>query len=227
MHFNIIKGKGVPILFESGNGDDGSVWKTILKDIYKATEATIITYDRAGLGKSGIDTITIGFKKEIKDLEKALKKLGTSKNIFIVSHSFGSFYSSLFAYRNKKKVKGAVFIDVATPCFLTNKWAKEFIDSVSHKDWKMIKQYKLGLYHVLLKLPEISNFMSDKFLNHKIPVTLIRAENILPMVQDGEKEKWIECLRSYGTMPGHNYVLAKNADHKVWEKNLRSLLMKY
>ena len=68
LHFNIIKGKGFPILFESGNGDDGSVWKPILQDIYKATNATLITYDRAGLGQSEIDTTKISFKEEIKDL---------------------------------------------------------------------------------------------------------------------------------------------------------------
>lgn len=61
LHFNIIKGKGTPILFESGNGDDGSVWQPILDNIYKATNATLITYDRAGLGKSEIDTNKISF----------------------------------------------------------------------------------------------------------------------------------------------------------------------
>jgi hypothetical protein len=28
LHFNIIKGKGIPILFESGSGNDGSVGNT-------------------------------------------------------------------------------------------------------------------------------------------------------------------------------------------------------
>lgn len=219
IHFTILKGNGVPILFESGNGDDGSVWKDILTPLHHSTGATLITYDRAGLGKSGIDTINISFKNEVKDLEIGLKKLGYFKEVFIVSHSFGSYYSSLFAYRNKSKVKGAVFIDVATPCFFTSQWTKEFVDSISTNDWKMIKQYRLGLYYVLSHFQEISIFMSDKFLNHKTPVTIIRAENILPMVKDNEKEKWINCLKLYGTMENHTYVVAKNSEHKIWEKN--------
>ena len=52
LHFNIIKGNNSPILFEAGNGDDGSVWQPILEEIHKATGATLITYDRAGLGKA-------------------------------------------------------------------------------------------------------------------------------------------------------------------------------
>lgn len=103
LHFNIIKGSGTPILFESGNGDDGSIWQPILNDIYKATGATLITYDRAGLGKSDFDPNRIGLLNEIKDLELALNKLGYSKKIFIVCHSFGGFYSALFTYREYKK----------------------------------------------------------------------------------------------------------------------------
>ncbi len=76
LHFKIIKGTGMPILFESGNGDDGTVWEKLLKPLYDSTGATLITYDRAGLGLSEIGTLNISFKKEIKDLEGGLNKLG-------------------------------------------------------------------------------------------------------------------------------------------------------
>lgn len=59
LHFEIMKGNNTPIIFEAGNGSDGSVWKPILQSIYKATGATLITYDRAGLGQSEIDTTKI------------------------------------------------------------------------------------------------------------------------------------------------------------------------
>jgi len=39
------------------------------------------------------------------------------------------------------------------------------------------------------------------------------------MVREDEKEKWINCCKELGTMHNHNFVIAKNADHKVWEKN--------
>ena len=48
LHFHIIKGKGMPILFEGGAGADVSVWDIILKPIADITHATLITYDRAG-----------------------------------------------------------------------------------------------------------------------------------------------------------------------------------
>lgn len=219
LHFNIIKGKGTPILFEAGNGDEGSVWQSITNEIHKQTNATVITYDRAGLGKSEIDTTKISFQNEVKDLEIALKKLGYSKKIFIVCHSFGGYYTSLFTHQNLKKVKGVICIDIATPCFFTKKWSDEFIQSIKEEDWKMIKQYKLGLFYVLSNFTNTAEFMQDKFFSTKTPLTMIMAENIQPMIKEEEKEKWINCCKKLGTMQNHSFVVAKNAGHKVWEKN--------
>lgn len=217
LHFTIRQGAGVPIIFESGNGDDGTVWEEILEPLQQITGATLITYDRAGLGKSGIDTTKIGFKREVKKLEYALKKLGFSDEIFIVSHSFGGFYSSLFARRNKRKVMGAVLIDVARPCFMTKEWSKNFVETISDSDWKLIKKYKLGLYYVLQNLPNISDYMSKRDLPENISATLIAAEKILPMVKENEKESWVNCLQTFDNAENHRYVLAKNAGHKIWQ----------
>ena len=221
MHFIITKGKEIPILFESGNGADASDWIPILDEIHKKTDATLITYDRAGLGKSEIDTSNVNFKQEIKNLEKGLKILGYNKKIFLVSHSYGSFYSSLFAYRNKSKITGAVFIDVATPCYFTEEWTTDYINSLKKtEDWEWIKQNKIGLYYVLKQFPKISVYMHDRFIPSSIPLTLIRAENLpsSSIVKDEERLKWISCLQDFGELPNHKYVVAKNADHVVWEK---------
>ncbi|MEM8897635.1 MAG: alpha/beta hydrolase, partial [Bacteroidota bacterium] len=125
IHVNILQGEGTPILFEAGNGDDGSVWEPLFKEIYEATGATLIRYDRAGLGKSGINTSRISFKQEVKDLQRVLKKLGYRESYFLVAHSFGSFYASELAQRNKGKIRGAAFIDVATPCGLNPEYAEK------------------------------------------------------------------------------------------------------
>lgn len=219
LHFSIIKGNGTPILFEAGNGDDASVWKPIISDIHKQTRATIITYDRAGLGKSEIDTTKISFQNEVRDLKIALEKLGYSKKIFIVCHSFGGYYASLFTYKYPKKVKGVVCIDIVTPCFFTKEWSEEFIKTIRPEDWQIIKQYKAGLFYVLTNFTKTAEYMQDKFLNSKTPVTMIMAENIQPMIKESEKQKWMNCCEEFGTMPNHKYIIAKNANHKVWNQN--------
>ena len=37
LHFNIQKGEGIPILFESGGGNDGSIWNPLLEPLHEIT----------------------------------------------------------------------------------------------------------------------------------------------------------------------------------------------
>ncbi len=219
LHFNILKGKGVPILFESGNGDDATVWKDLLKSIHDSTGATLITYDRAGLGLSGIDTLKINISNEVKSLEIGLHKLGFSKNIFVVSHSFGSYYSTLFTLKNRKKVKGIVFIDVLTPCFFTKQRARETKESISNDDWLMIKKEAIGLYYVLNNLETIYDYTKDKQIPPNIPLTIIGADIPPQIVKETERDEWKNCLKVFGELQNHSYILAKNCGHKVWKDN--------
>lgn len=117
LHFVIIEGKGTPILFEAGGGDDAAAWNAILPPLSQITGAPLITYDRPGFGKSGLDTSDHGINHTIDGLEIALKKLGFVGEILCVGHSQGGIYTQVFAYRHPMLVKAAVMIDATTACF--------------------------------------------------------------------------------------------------------------
>lgn len=219
LHFHIIKGKGTPILFESGNGDDASVWKDLLVPLHTATGATLLTYDRAGLGSSGIDTADINLLNEIIGLERGLKNLGFTGPVFIVTHSFGSYYTTLYTSRNGKSVKGCVFIDALLPCYFTGRKAKETRESIRPEDWMMIKKEAIGLYYVLHNLDEIHSYMQDKKIPETVPVTVIGADIPPKIVKENEQAEWKECQRAFGSWPNHRYVLAEKCEHKVWKNN--------
>lgn len=219
LHFRIIKGEGTPILFEAGNGDSGEVWDSLLEPIRAKTGATLITYDRAGLGASEIDTTNIGFALEVEQLEGALKELGVEEELFVVNHSFGAFYTTLLAYRKNFDIQGMVFIDPALPCYFTPTWSKAYQEGLSDENWAMIEEYRAGLYYVLKDLDGIAEYMLNRPLPKDIRATLIAAEEILPMVKAEELQTWKDCLKSFGKTPKHRYVLAKGAGHKVWKKN--------
>lgn len=105
LHFNVFKGKGVPILFESGAGNDGSVWNNLLKPLHDSIGAPLITYDREGFGKSELDTAGLNIINEIKGLEMALKKLGFTNKYFLVAHSLGGNYAMVFTSEIAEKSK--------------------------------------------------------------------------------------------------------------------------
>lgn len=54
LHFNVRQGIGIPIIFESGAGDDGSIWNNLLKPFHDSIGASLITYDREGFGKANL-----------------------------------------------------------------------------------------------------------------------------------------------------------------------------
>ncbi len=111
LNFRIIKGSGVNILFESGGGDDLTVWDKIAPETAKRTGATVICYDRAGFGKSSLTDIPHSIKRESEWLWECLTRLGLNKNLILAGHSFGGWMIRMTSYLHPDAVKGILFID--------------------------------------------------------------------------------------------------------------------
>ena len=160
LHFKIMKGHGTPILFEAGSMAYSSDWDTILPSIYKVTGTTLIAYDRAGFGKSELnlaDTTVLnhGIINGVKELEIALQKLGYDNNIISVCHSYGGFYSTLFAARNPDKVKYVVRLDANIVAAYTDDNLQKY------HSFKFDIKKGLGLYY------ETANFKNTVLLMRK------------------------------------------------------------
>lgn len=222
LHFKIIKGTGIPILFDSGGGNDGSVWKSILDKTFNITNATLITYDRAGFGKSTIDTLQTdeskhGIISSVEDLETGLKKLGYDKEILLVSHSYGGYLSTLYATRHPKLIKGVVLIDVNHNYFEDGVIEKELI-----KQEKLIPEWKKnnkGTYYMSVTILETVKIMSKITIPKSIPV--IDFVNGIPFLKTTEDiERWKECHRKYvANNPNVTGITAHDCGHGIWMGN--------
>jgi tetratricopeptide (TPR) repeat protein len=174
LHFNIIKGNGTPILFEAGSGAYSSDWDTILPSIYKVTGTTLITYDRAGFGTSELNTkdtniLNHGIRNGIEELEIGLKKLGYDKTIILVCHSYGGFYTTLFAAQNPNKVKYVIRLDAGLVEAFTDDNLK------TYHSFKVDKSAGLGKYYETINFKNTVYLMRQtKFPSH-IPVIDIIA----------------------------------------------------
>ena len=121
LHFQILEGrKDDIILFESGGGNDSGIWSDLLAPVAEATGATLITYDRPGLGRSEVDPQHHGLASDIERLESGLQDLGYTGHYTLVAHSLGGFYATLFASRHPEQVHAAVMIDINLACFFTD-----------------------------------------------------------------------------------------------------------
>jgi hypothetical protein len=199
LHFTIIKGTGTPILFEAGGGNDGTIWDRMTKPIAEVTRATVITYDRPGLGKSGIDSTQTGIEKDISGLETALIRLGYQNKIMLVSHSLGGFYNTLYASRHPKEVQAIVFIDANHPCFFSEEQLVNMKASQTYRN--MVETVK--------KHPLPSN----------IPVVDIVSEQTL-FEGTPDADRWKNCHKDFVSASAYRKGLtAYESGHYVFFAN--------
>lgn len=178
IHFNIIKGSGIPILFESGAGDDGSIWNNILKPIHEVTGTTLITYDRAGLGESDINPkikteVGHSILNGIEELESALKKLGYLDEIILVSHSYGGFYATLFAARNPDIVKYNIRIDSN----LVGWYTDDILKKIESENVPPKTNETLGIYYLVINYTNTVTYMRNIEFPENVPVIDIWSPN--------------------------------------------------
>lgn len=186
MHFKIIKGEGTPILFEAGAGNDGSIWDNILEKIHKVTGTTLITYDRSGFGTSELNPNLInesdfGILNGIKELETGLSKLGFKDEIILVPHSYGGFYTTLYASRHPDKIKYVVRIDANLIGFYTD----DILKIMKEKEVLPPKSPEtLGMLYLLKNYPETVKVLRQIDFPSNVPVIDIISSNQGPYTDE-------------------------------------------
>lgn len=108
-----IRGQGNhTIVFESGLGHDLTVWTQVADEISRS--ATVVTYSRAGYGRSDSSDQPRTLQQIALELDQLLTAQDVSPPYILVGHSAGGFYIRKYAELYPDKVKGLVFVD-STP----------------------------------------------------------------------------------------------------------------
>lgn len=118
--FYVTAGHGSTIVLDSGGGEDASYWKDLVPELHTATGATVITYDRAGLGKSDVVPGPWQVESAVSDLETGLRQLGVTEDVTLVSHSQAGEIATYFAEENQTLLSGAVLVDANLPPLFTD-----------------------------------------------------------------------------------------------------------
>jgi pimeloyl-ACP methyl ester carboxylesterase len=213
LHFKIIKGKGAPILFESGGGLDAMQWDSISTVLHDKLNATIITYDRQGFGQSELDTTKFNILNEIKGLELALKRLGyANRSKLLVCHSLGAFYTRLYAFRNPYLVKGIIMLDPRIPSYADMKFARSISTKLIRNNFN---KDELGLYYVLMAMERNSDFLRTKSIPPYIPIVDIMAEKG-PFDLEEENVRFKLAQKNFINKRAHAcLVFAKGSSHNI------------
>lgn len=217
LHFHIVEGTGTPILFESGGGDDATVWRDILPTLADITHATLITYDRSGFGKSGLDPKSHGIVNGMIALERGLQSLGYGGDVILVGHSFGGFYSTLYAVRHPETVKAVVLIDANITCFYT---PERLASTQKSNDEAMpkLKDTKPGLYYQSSDFSHTVEILRKTTLPSDIPVIDIVSEKT-PFSKTADVQDWRRCHKEFGDTSHREGIVAYESGHYIFEEN--------
>src|SRR5580658_5208174 len=109
--FHIQQGSLPVIVLDAGGGLDSSYWSALVPQLAKRTECEIITYDRAGFGRSDEVPGPWSVLSATDDLANGLQKLGATHNVILVSHSLAGEIATYLAWLHPQWISGVVLVD--------------------------------------------------------------------------------------------------------------------
>jgi pimeloyl-ACP methyl ester carboxylesterase len=108
----------VTILLEAGGAADLTSWAGVPERLAHETGATVVAYDRAGLGGSGPGPAESRPEDEIRNLHAALDRLEAPGRTILVAHSYGAMLALLNAATHPREVAGLVLVDPMNTRFI-------------------------------------------------------------------------------------------------------------
>lgn len=214
LHFRIWRGKTPVILFESGGGDELSVWKSVLAPIHQATGATLITYDRAGFGTSEIDSSQLTINQQIISLKTGLSKLGLDRKCLVVAHSLGGIFATAFAARYPTQVRGAVLLEATQAAFWTPSQLNSFLTQYASVQ-PQTRKTAPGRYWMYATMPQLVAEMHRTVFPHTIPAVAVMADQPFYPTTD-ETTRWRQAQQQFvAAAPNRKLLLAKGSGHYV------------
>ena len=113
LHMLVIGEKGPTVVLESGWPGCGLGWDRVRGPV--ARFAQVVTYDRAGTGKSDPGPLPRHAEEIARELHTALKNAGLDPPYILVGQSLGGPYVRVFAKMYPEDVCGMVLVDPTQP----------------------------------------------------------------------------------------------------------------
>jgi pimeloyl-ACP methyl ester carboxylesterase len=212
-----ISGKGSPtVVFESGMGATMQSWGRVQAEVAKFTQ--VVTYDRAGMGKSEHGPLPRSSERIAVELQTALKKANVTPPYVLVGHSIGGIHIRVFAKMYPKEVAGIVLIDPSSEDFFQQ--LKDRFPEL----WKKIKEIEgrglsLAPQGVRRELEAIDldvNQAKAAWPLPAVPVVLITSMYAAPLTTPESRDLWLELHKEFLTrVPNAKHVVTEKTGHFI------------
>jgi pimeloyl-ACP methyl ester carboxylesterase len=218
--FHVTQGNGHTIVLDSGGGEDSSQWKDLVPKLHADTGATVITYDRAGLGQSDVVPGPWKVESAVSDLKSGLEQLGVTENVTLVSHSQAGEIANYFARDNPEMLSGAVLVDANLPPFFTDQEIPRLVAATRPQVDAAKKDPGRPENRQLIATAE--GFAPAHRAFHKVtwpdsvPATVIVSEKTPFDGSPVDAQRWRDAAASFAQNgPDRTLVTAKGSSHEV------------
>jgi len=204
------------VAFEAGFGNDSSVWAEIAPKIRAAGVQTFV-YDRAGMGKSTIDTSApYSIDNDVHILRAAWTSCGIDGPILMVGHSYGGGMS-LVAASEDERIRGIVLLDAVVPkTYGSGELENNLAAMRAQYDDIRAKAPELAKVAIpwAEALPATVKRIDDVRLSPSLPIIDIVAER--GQNSAASARVWRDAhIEFTANNPSREYILATGSSHKV------------
>jgi pimeloyl-ACP methyl ester carboxylesterase len=208
----------VTVLFESGNGNDSTVWDAITPRVRKFGVRTF-AYDRAGLGRSDPAPKVYKVDAELARLQRLLRLCRVTGPIVFVAHSYGGLLGLMTA-ENDKRIKAMVMVDAVVPGAMS---AREIAVSVAklRPDYATFRKEDPKRAGALIPLMEAMESTRQRFERTAVSPTMQFIDIVADRAtfKDSDPRSNAEWLTAHAEFvasnPNREAVFARGSGHKV------------
>ncbi|MBJ8052252.1 alpha/beta fold hydrolase [Bacillus cereus] len=196
------------IIMEAGYGDYSKAWEQVAEDLTEY--GTVLTYDRAGLGKSERSSKRRISSEMIKDLRNCLEQLQLNPPYIFVGHSFGGINARLFTAFYPEDMLGIVLVD-STP----ENYKEDFLPIMSPEFQKAY--YKQFVYESSYEEFMFSLGEADKHCKSMSDIPLVvLAAGKKAFYSQAAQMKWLQLQEGLIRLSINNkFIIAENSGHYI------------
>lgn len=201
------------IVFESGLGDDHTVWQT-KKVAEKSTAfADVLLYDRAGYGHSTSSGITRDIPNLSNDLHTLIEQARNGRKLILVGHSLGGMIIRDYAIKYPAHVAGLLFVDAS----------HELYNSISQDQENQIVQAFVDAYGQnsaavaeASELIEDSAYMASLPMLPDVPTVAVSSMKVDKNHTAADRKLWFDSKEALGVGLSHfQHITTEKSGHYI------------
>lgn len=234
LFYTLYRGSKETIVLEAGGGADSSCWGSFPVDLVKETGATVVSYDRAGFGKSDLPEHPYDMVEETCWFMNGMHQLGLGEDLILVGHSYGGWLIRLTVSLYPSAVRGLVFVDPFSTEFV-DLLGVDYLDHhpscrkdlpFAHLDpEELTKNQRGGIRMAKEGLGPKVRIMRDLKIPANIPTRIITAGEPWWLSPE-EDQAWRKAHEQIAAkIPSAELMIAEGCDHSIPEKQPEIIIM--